>query len=287
MLCTTLRRRASFSSVVLALTTTAGLSLRESRLETHDIAIPLGAILDPTTGIATTTQHLRYLLLAPSSVDQRQIGVTLNRIQHFASLTGGQDLAIVFLLQPPPATTIIPAKQLLDDASNCSKSSSDGMYAYTSLQAALMDRSDIPYIPILPLATLSTLPDLLKRDASSRARSPPKAISKLPRSLNLLRLCTANPPMPQQTAYMLSDLFPNLRDLAMACTNISSAPGSSSPSARAAASLLSSQDTEMFGMSTQASYAGGYGKLKRLRDLVGEQQCMDVVDFWREEWTAD
>ncbi|KAK1811581.1 hypothetical protein LTR12_014074 [Friedmanniomyces endolithicus] len=287
MLCTKLRRRASFSSVVPALTTTAGLSLRESRLETHDIAIPLGAAIDPATGIATTTRHLRYLLLASSSVDQSNIGGTLDRIQHFASLTGGQDLAIVFLLQPTPAITFIPAKQLFDDASNSSRSSSDGMYAYTSLQAALMDRSDVPYIPILPLATLSTLPDLLKWHASSRARSPPKAISRPPRSLDLLQLCTANPPMPQQTAYILTDLFPYLRDLAMACTSISSAPGSSSPSARAAASLLSSQDTEMFGMSTQASYAGGYGKLKRLRDLVGEQQCTDVVDFWREEWTAD
>ncbi|KAK0906781.1 hypothetical protein LTR91_015221 [Friedmanniomyces endolithicus] len=259
----------------------------ESRLDTHDIAIPLGATDDPATGIATTTRHLRYLLLAPSSLDQNHIGITLDRIRHFASLTGGQDLAIVFLLQPPPVITFTPAKQLLGNASNCSKSSSDGIYAYTSLQATLMDRSDVPYIPILPLATLSALPDLLKRHASNRAHSPPKAISKPPRSLDLLKLCTANPPMPQQTAYILSDLFPNLRDLAVACTSISSAPGSSSPSARAAASLLSSQDTEMLGLSTQASYAGGYGKLKRLRDFVGEQQCMDVVDFWREEWTAD
>ncbi|KAK0285775.1 hypothetical protein LTR35_005115 [Friedmanniomyces endolithicus] len=287
MLCTTLRRRASFSSVVPALTTTAGLSLRESRLDTHDIAIALGAADDPATGIATTTRHLRYLLLAPSFLDQNHIGITLDRIQHFASLTGSQDLAIVFLLQPPPATGFASAQHLFDDASNSSRSSSDGMYAYTSLQAALMDRSDIPYIPILPLGTLSTLPDLLKRHTSSMARSPPKAISRPPKSLDLLRLCTANPPMPQQTAYILSDLFPGLRELATACTSISSAPGSSSPSARAATGLLSSQDTEMLGMSTQTSHAGGYGKLKRLRDLVGEQQCLDVVDFWREEWTAD
>ncbi|TKA83793.1 hypothetical protein B0A55_00058 [Friedmanniomyces simplex] len=259
----------------------------QSQLETHDIAIPVEASVDPTSGTTITRRYLRYLLLAPSSVDPVKIEATLDRIQHFASLTGGQDLAIIFLLQPPPATSFIPAKQLLNSTNNGSSPETNGVYAYTLLQATLMDRSGIPYIPILPLATLASLPDLLKGHSTSWARSLPKAISKPPTPMDLLQLCTANPPMPQQTTYFLSDLFPNLRELAVACTSVSSAPASSSPSARAAAGLVSSQDTEILGLGTQVSDAGGYGRLRRLRDLVGEQQCRDVVDFWQEEWTAD
>jgi len=100
--------------------------------------------------------------------------------------------------------------------------------------------------------------------------------------------------MPQQTAYILSDLFPNFQELAEACTSVSSAPNSSSPSARAAAgvgvNLLDGLMAWTQGSSDAEVGRGGDGaeaKLKRLRDLVGERECVDLVEFWREEWTVE
>ncbi|KAK4890597.1 hypothetical protein LTR27_010759 [Elasticomyces elasticus] len=286
MFCTTLRRRASFSSAIPSLTASTGVNLRESRLNTHDVAIPLGPNVDPTTGAAVATRCMRYLLLAPSSMDKAKIDTTLDRIQHFASLTGGHDLAIIFLLQTPPSTSFAPARELMGIASSSTSPATSGMYAYTSLQAILVDRSDIPYIPILPLANLEGLSNLLHRHSSSTARPLQiKAPLKPPGPLDMLKLCTSNPPMVQHTAYVLSDLFDNLHDLAETCTDVSSPPASSSPSARAAAGCTSSQDTEM--LDAHVPDVGGYGKLKRLRDLIGEQQCAELIDFWRDEWTVE
>ncbi|KAK5674760.1 hypothetical protein LTS10_012496 [Elasticomyces elasticus] len=286
MFCTTLRRRASFSSAIPSLTASTGVKLRESRLNTHDVAIPLGPTGNPTAGAAIAICCVRYLLLAPSSMDKAKIDTTLDRIQHFASLTGGQDLAIVFLLQTPPSTSFAPARELLGGASSSTSPATSGMYAYTSLQAILVDRSDIPYVLTLPLANLEGLSNLLHRHSSSTARPLQiKAPTKPPGPLDMLKLCTSNPPMVQHTAYVLSDLFENLQDLAETCTDISFPPASSSPSARAAAGYTSSQDTEM--LDAHNPDMGGSGKLKRLRDLVGEQQCAELIDFWRDEWTVE
>lgn len=188
------------------------------------------------------------------------------------------------------------AKQLAVDTAPVTTSNNDteGVYAYSRLQAELMDRTDVPNVPILPLATLGGLATLLKKHVASltRARAPPTTTAPSATAFEALQLCTANPPMPQQTAYILSDLFANIKELAEVCTSVSSAPNSSSPSARAAALTgvaASSQMDDLYGASTQGTEIGdsAHVKLKRLRDLVGEQQCIDVVDFWKEEWTVD
>ncbi|KAK5120359.1 hypothetical protein LTR85_006298 [Meristemomyces frigidus] len=274
-------------------------SVTESQLSTHDVSIPLSAVVDSRTGNALSTRHLRLLLLSRSAVAETKLDDTIKRIQHFASLTGGQDLAIVFLLAAPPAgSTFVSAKQLAVDTSSATASNDDteGVYAYTRLQAVLVNHADIPNLPILPLADLEGLAALLKKHVANftRARTPQaQGTTAVATPFELLQVCTANPPMSQQTAYVLSDLFANIKELAEACTSVTSAPNSSSPSARAAALAglggVSSQMDDPYGPSTQETGLsdGAQGKLKKLRDLVGEQQCMDVVDFWREEWTVD
>ncbi|KAK5134655.1 hypothetical protein LTR08_006311 [Meristemomyces frigidus] len=290
MFCTTLRRRPSFASITPALTAASGLGLRESRLDTHDISIPLVPTLNPKTGSTLApTRQLRVLLLSlsvtasPSALDD-----TMKRIQHFVALTGGRDLAIVFLLSSrPPTQATALAKPLAtktedndDDAAAAA-----GVHAYVALQAALMSHSDVPNIPLLPLASSEGLAALLKKHAAVLARPRPQPIASLSTSFGLLQLCTADPPMPQQTAYVLTDVFVDLRDLAEVCTTaVSSTLDASSPSARAA-SLVS-----IVGGSQGGSCGVGEGaesRLKGLRDLVGRQQCSDVVDFWGEEWTME
>ncbi|KAI7325010.1 hypothetical protein KC315_g8103 [Hortaea werneckii] len=89
-----------------------------------------------------------------------------------------------------------------------------------------------------------------------------------------------------------------MEELAAACTGVSSAPQSSSPSARAAAraSIEASRqfpandlldDPAIWTSQNVSSAVGdddGRRKLKQLRDLVGEKQCIEVVDFWKKEW---
>ncbi|KAK4550133.1 hypothetical protein LTR36_003100 [Oleoguttula mirabilis] len=299
MFCTALRRRPSFVAVLPSLTSASGPALRESQLDTHDISLPVNSAVDPKTGNTVSTRQLRLLLLSSTSVSEVKLNDTIKRIRHFASLTGGQDLAIVFLLSQPQVTTFVSAKQLAVHGATTASTTDDaeGVYAYSKVQAELMNKPDIPNIPVLPLASLEGLPALLRKHVANlthvHTQSHAAAATPVVASpFELLQLCTANPPMPQQTAYILSDLFPNIKVLAETCTSVTSAPSSSSPSARAAVLAGMDESSQMgdpYGLSTQGTEVSdsAHGKLKTLRDLVGEQQCLDVVDFWREEWTVD
>lgn len=241
--------------------------------------------MNPQTGNSLPARRLRVLLLSTSAVHEAMLEHTFKRTHRFAALTGGEDLAIVFLLNPPPARTFISAKQHAADFSD-DTANIDAIHAYSKLQAEMMNHSEIPHMPILPLCKLDGLPQLLSKHVANLNRPPPtqKAATT---SFELLKLCTANPPMSEHTSYILSDLFVNLRDLATTCSAVTSAPNSSSPSVRAAFSQADGIYDLGFGMSTQGSDVPPTGKLKRLRDLVGEQECRNVVDFWKEEWVVD
>ncbi|KAI7549527.1 hypothetical protein KC331_g3738 [Hortaea werneckii] len=300
--CHSLRRRQSFKSIIPDLTVQSGLALL-GKTPPHLL-----------TGHALAARQLRLLLLSLSAVAEAQLEVTIERIQRFASLTGGKDLAIVFLLASPPTpahptapivtNSFTTARQLAQQTAQLSAFSErenlDGVMAWTKLQAELTNRSDIPYIPILPLTALDKLPQLLQKHvAALNINSPSHPLPKhSAHTFDLLQQCTSNPPMDQQTAYCLSDVFANMAELATACTGISSVPQSSSPSARAAArasieansqfpanDLLEDPATWTSQDSSSAVGDGdGRTKLKQLRDLVGEKQCIEVVDFWKEEW---
>lgn len=204
----------------------------ESQLTTHDLALPMS----PNTGAdAGRTRHLRALLFSPSAANEDVLPQSVERIRRFASLTGGQDLAIVFLLDPPADTSFTSARSV-NEKTTSQPSGEDGVVAYTKLQAALFDYADIPHIPILLLPSLDGLPGLLKSHIATVTKPKPRPQPQVT-PFDLLQLCTANPPMPQQTAFILSDLFPNLRELAAACTAVSSVPNSSSPSVSRAAIL--------------------------------------------------
>lgn len=197
-----------------------------------------------------------------SASDLQHLDQTVDRVQRFSALTGGRDLAIVFLLNTPSPTGPIDSVNSLA-----------GVYAYTKLQTEMVHNAI--HIPTLPVANLEGIPRLLEKHVAALKSTTKKQPPRLASSVDLLQLCTVEP-MSQQTGFMLSDLFPNLSELAAACSSVTSAPNSSSPSARA-----SGLET-----STQSSYMDPIGKLKTLRDLAGDQACRNIVDFWKEEWTV-
>lgn len=259
----------------------------ESQLSTHDLFISIGAQADPRSGGAVAGRQLRVLFFSSSATTNDKLSDTVERIRRFASLTGGQNLAIVMLLEAE-TPAILDSTKTPEKGEITQTSSEAGVLAYSKLQATMMDHPEIPYIPILPLAKLDSITELLRKHVAYLSR--PKQKSKpASTSFALLQLCTANPPMSQHTSYVVSDLFANLRELAAACTTVSSTPNSSSPSVRAAGFSTQMTGTQASGIDedTQRSDDRAVAKLKQLRDLVGERECADVVDFWKEEWTID
>jgi hypothetical protein len=260
-------------------------SLRiENRLETHDLAIPLP--ISPSNNDqnnTTSTRQLRVLLLSPSSTSTANLPHTLNRINHFAGLTGGQDLIIVFLLcsstgldtsKSNPAITVPSA--------NTNQDTIHPTLAFTQLQASLLPRTDIPYIPILPLSNLSNLPELLQKHASAlshRHQQAQTTSNNRPKPLELLERTTAEPPMDRETVYFVTDCFSNLRELAMTCTE----PGVDLEG------LLGGSDG-LEGLRSgggDGRVAGATERLRELRDLVGWERFKEIVDFWSDEWVIE
>jgi hypothetical protein len=225
--------------------------------------------------------------MAPSWTLESNLPNTLDRIHRFASLTGGQDLAIVFLLNPPKTSSFISVKDLTSAGSD-PEAGTKGVLAYAKLQASLLSRSDIPHIPILPLASLEGLPALLIKYATAISRTPQR-VPACTIPFEMLQLSTTEPPMDRQTAYFATDCFTSLRDLAVTCTEPVAEPTSSSPSFGA-----------YRGAASHSGFAGHHGhlghayrehdaaeRLRQLRELVGEQRHAELVEFWLEEWTVD
>jgi hypothetical protein len=228
---------------------------------------------------ATSARQLRVLLLSPTSTSTANLPHTLDRIHHFAGLTGGQDLIIVFLLSAPAT-----ADTNTSDKTNPSTISVHPTLAFTQLQASLLPRTDIPYIPILPLSSLSNLPDLLLKHASAlshRHQQPPTTSNNTTKPLDLLQLATAEPPMDRETLFFVTDCFANLRELAMACTE----PGVDLQG------LLEGGSDGFDGAQGLRSSSGdgrvATERLRELRGLVGAEKFREITDFWADEWVVE
>lgn len=256
-------------------------------METHDLAIPLPASLNTNIGSAEPTRELRVLLLAPSWTLKAALPNTLDRIYHFAALTGGQDLAIVFLLNPPKTSSFISVKDLTS-TDNDPDAGTKGVLAYAQLQASLLSPSDFPHIPILPLASVESLPGLLIKTIAALSRKPQHTpISAT--AFGLLQLSTTEPPMDRQTAYFATDCFADLRELAKACTQPPTEPASSSPSYEFGGSAFSQSSVGgQLGCTRIASQGRGSEEgLRQLRSLVGEERYNELVEFWLDEWVVE
>lgn len=213
-------------------------------------------------------------------------------------------MAIIFVQTTPRDTHFHSAKQLAQDtyADQQGEANMASMAAYARLWAELITLDEASGIPILFLAEPEGLPDLLKEHRNARPtqdhrhRTHKATQSSSASARELLQLCTANPPMPEETEYLLSDIFPNLRALAESCMVVSSPPISSSPRARASETPTTSQYFQTQGEGTESSSrrqqraaydprtSDAHRRLTQLRDLVGIDQCEAVMEFWKTEY---
>ncbi|KAK0515491.1 hypothetical protein JMJ35_001525 [Cladonia borealis] len=112
MFCTTLRKRPDLSSVLPLLTSSTSPKLRESSLQTHDLALP---------NLHSPDHHqFLILLLSPSSLNPPQPQL-LERITRFSSLAASPTPIIAFLLTTSIATPSDSTPQ-------------NSMHAYMTLQ---------------------------------------------------------------------------------------------------------------------------------------------------------
>ncbi|KAK6004111.1 hypothetical protein QM012_008961 [Aureobasidium pullulans] len=265
MFCTSLRRRSSFASVVPLLAAPSGLAVKESMLETHDIAIPIPEF--PKAAPDTKSKRmLRLLLLSPNSMSEEQLPATIARIQHFVILTGGLDVAIVMSLsvsKPFSSAKDLLVASELDDM--------NGIQSYARLQAELLTKTELTWVPILPLVKLDGIVELIKIHAQSISRPKPKPSSAV-RPMDMLAHCTTDPPLSSLAINLASDTFPCLSNVAQAALDHDPNP-----------SLHDSGEFSWSDDSTQSHP----GQFKVLDEQLGPEIVGNMIDFWIMEWAIE
>ncbi|THX40120.1 hypothetical protein D6D10_03733 [Aureobasidium pullulans] len=264
MFCTTLRRRSSFASVIPSLIAPSGLAIKESQLETHDIALPLPDF-PKITHDSKPKRTLRLLLLSPNNMSETKLPGTLSRIQHFVSLTGGLDVAIVMSLSA--SKPFSSARDLLNATQ---ADEMDGIRSYALLQAEFMTRSELSWIPILPLAKLDGLVGVVKTHAQSISRPRPKPSSAV-RPLDMLAHCTPDLPLPSLAVDLTSDIFTSLGHVAQAAL---AHRALSTPESEG---LFSSDDVLQSSRSAFGVLTG----------QVDKNVIESMIEFWVEDWAIE
>ncbi|KAG9590358.1 hypothetical protein KCU77_g9810, partial [Aureobasidium melanogenum] len=266
MFCTSLRRRSSFASVVPLLIAPSGLATKESLLESHDIALPIPDF--PKTVPKTKSKRtLRLLLLSPNNMSEERLPDTIARIQHFVALTGGLDVAIILSLSA--SKPFSSAKTLLNATEI---GGMDGVHSYARLQAELMTRTELAWVPILPLAKLDGIVELIKSHAQSISRPKSKPSSAL-RPVDMLAHCTDDPPLPSLAINLATDAFSSLSNIAQAAVN----HDTSSSSLHDFRGAASSDDALQ-------SHPGPFSVLEQ---RLGLDILANMVDFWVTEWAIE
>jgi hypothetical protein len=260
-------------------------------LDTHDVAISIPTRDQAEAINGHKARQLRCLLLSPTEVAESKLLATIQRIHHFASLTGGEDLAIVFLLHEPKLSTFVSAKDVTNASHTDNETSAAGIYAFTTLQSTMFARTEIPHIPILPFASLDALPALLRKHATALSR-PTMSVPLPITSSELLKMCTtADQPMDQTTVSVVAELVPDLRSFARLCSSSANHCGSSSPSVRSARSLQTSADRLAWGAridhARMSQDDAQSDDVQMMRKLLGGDACKSMSDFWAEEFTVE
>ncbi|KAJ0341164.1 hypothetical protein COL922a_002618 [Colletotrichum nupharicola] len=167
MWCSNLRSRSEWAPAVRALSDNA-LRLKEASVKSHDIILP----------IPEQRRSLRLVLLSPADLDGQ---TTEQRVERLANLEGGSNAAVIFLVDP------LGQKK-------------DPMEAFMKLQTQMLDKHDIP---LIPLASASDLPSTLAALRSSGQQPPPQPQQS---PIFLLQHMTAGRPLTEHAANLLSEL---------------------------------------------------------------------------------
>ncbi|KAG9247517.1 hypothetical protein BJ878DRAFT_539227 [Calycina marina] len=169
-----------------ALLASKELKWEEKKLETHDLAIPLGP-----------QKNLLLILLA--SADIQCPGNYMDRIERLYHQTGGGQVGIVFLVQ---------------DAI----SRENGTHNLMRLQASLLPNFEMPIIPLFTATSLqSTILKFQRQFVLSQSSA--EAIPSVNPSIALLFHCTVNGTLPEHTRNVLSDIVHSIPELSQAATS--------------------------------------------------------------------
>lgn len=137
---------------------------------------------------------------------------SISRFRHFASLTGGKDVVVCFVL----------AIDAPDKQKNRSRQSDPpgphGIHAYNELQCKIAEETDVHNVPILLCTTTSEVVSTIKTYIDSISfKRPAPAVQ---RHHDLLSECTTVPPLDSYHANLVSDYFGSMHDLVKACVLI-------------------------------------------------------------------
>ncbi|KAI0877627.1 hypothetical protein GGS24DRAFT_447030 [Hypoxylon argillaceum] len=178
LVCTSLRKRLDWSGLpsLLLQSSSAYGKWKETRLETHDVAIPL-----------TAHRIFRAIFISPQDVASAR---SLSRIERLYNLTGGQDSGIIFLL----------------------KHGDDGQSAVPilmALQLQLVGNWELPVIPVefvtaVPASLLALQRQLVSPDSSPEVSSP---------ASNLLPFCSNKERLAEHSVNILTDVTSRFKDL--------------------------------------------------------------------------
>ncbi|KAI5927776.1 hypothetical protein F4810DRAFT_706519 [Camillea tinctor] len=183
LICSSMRKRPDWASLTAALlrSNTTNTRWRESKLDTHDVAMPL-----PTPD-ASSPRVLRTILVSPHDVGSDATRARIERLYH---LNGGRDVAVVFLL-----------KQYAGYESP--------MAMLMKLQIELVVDREMPIVPVDSVATVPTTLMTLHRQLGSSSRTP-NATNPI---RDLLPFCTDTQPLSEHAVNVLTDTTSNLRDM--------------------------------------------------------------------------
>ncbi|KAK2007187.1 hypothetical protein LZ32DRAFT_610530 [Colletotrichum eremochloae] len=204
MFCSSLRKRPEWIPAIPLL---AGSTprLQESRLSTHDIALPLPQ--QQQQG-----RFLRLVLLSPKDVGA---AATEERLERLFNLDGGRDAAVIFLLDqegrgtnPTEAFVTLQIKRVLDLFLRVFAL----LWLTTSLQS-ILNKLELPLIPLTSVGTLSTI---LANFQLVPAAAQPIDSSAQATSLSLLQhMSSGSDPLSEHAANLLSELGRSPREVSI------------------------------------------------------------------------
>ncbi|KAI1500108.1 hypothetical protein F5X99DRAFT_257674 [Biscogniauxia marginata] len=183
LICSSTRKRPDWASLPAALlrSSTMNSRWRETRLDTHDVAMPL-----PTID-ASSRRVLRAILVSPHHVGSEDTRARIERLYH---LNGGRDVAVIFLLK------------------QCEGLESP-MAMLMKLQLDLVVGREIPIIPVDSVATVpTTLMTLHRQLGSSR-----KSLRSADPAHTLLPFCSDTQPLSEHSVNVLTDITSGVRDM--------------------------------------------------------------------------
>jgi hypothetical protein len=139
---------------------------------------------------------LRLLVITPSMMLREVRPATCERLDHFNVMTGGKCSAIVFLLD----CTEIPGSAVHPEL------------CYADLQYAM--QSHKLEMPCLLLDTATALPQVMKRFGKELTKDYISIIPIANAAVDVVKHCTIDPIMDDETFTAVTDTFPNLKELA-------------------------------------------------------------------------